>query len=306
MSTRRPALIIHGGCGTYELSDPVELEHRRDQEKGLAAVIETCWGLLNGGMSALDVVERATSMLEEDPSFNAGIGAAIGSDKQIELDASIMDGRTLDCGAVSGLLNMPNAVAVARRVMERTKHVYLSGPGANQFARAEGFAPLPAEKFYTPYQLYWWEKLAADVPDASAKGTVGAVAVDLKGDVAAATSTGGMTRKLPGRVGDSPIIGAGTYASNRLGGASATGWGEQIMKVVLCKTALDLLEYSRLGAQEACEAAIGRLGELKNGLGGIILIDANGNVGAAANERYLPRAYMSAGAAAPRVEFDLG
>lgn len=303
---RAPAIIVHGGCGTYDINEKIEKEHQEAQQIALDKVIAESWRMLEGGATAMDSVERAVNMLEEDPAFNAGIGAAIGSDKQIELDASIMDGSNLDCGAVCGLRDIPFAVSVARRVMEQTRHVFLGGDGANAFAAAQGFERIPTERFYTDYQLYWWEKLATVDKDESAKGTVGAVAMDLSGNIAAATSTGGMTRKLPGRIGDSPLIGAGAYADNSLGGASATGYGEQIIKVVLCKTALDLIEYTGVSAQSACEAAIGRLGTLPDGYGGIILIDRNGAVGSWANEKYLPRAYMSRYQDSPVVRFDFG
>lgn len=300
----KPALIVHGGCGTYDIEEPLERDHQAAQSAGLERVISEGWRMLSAGSSAFDVAESVVNMLEDDPSFNAGIGAAIGSDKQIELDASIMDGSNLRCGAVCGLRNIPRAVSVARRVMEVTRHVFLGGEGANRFAEGQGFEHLPAERFYTDYQLYWWEKLAGGSRDRSAKGTVGAVALDAKGSIAAATSTGGMTRKLPGRIGDSPLIGAGCYADNQIGGASATGYGEQIIRVVLCKSALDLIEYKGLGAQAACEAGIAKLALLPDGLGGIIMIDRNGAIGAHSNERYLPRAYMSAAHSAPVVRFD--
>lgn len=304
---RGPALIIHGGCGTYDLNEPLEYEHQQQQRTALGRIIAEGWHLLTQGMAAIDAAEKVANLLEDDPAFNAGIGAAIGSEMQIELDASIMDGRDLRCGAVAGLLCIPRAASVARRVMDHTGHVFLCAQGADAFAAAQGFHKIPAEQFYTPYQLHWWRKIKAwrEAARAQAKGTIGVVAMDQDGNVAAATSTGGMSCKMPGRVGDSSIIGAGTYAENGVGGASATGYGEQIIKVALTKTALDMIRYQGCSAQAACEHAIRTLSKLKDGLAGIILIDNTAEIGAWCNETYLPRAFMSARMREPVVAFEM-
>ena len=304
-----PALILHGGCGTYDEREPIERHHQAEQVAGMSRAIEEGWKMLSLGASAVDTVERVVNLLEECPAFNAGIGSAIGSDMQIEVDASIMNGRDLACGAVAGLSCIPNAISIARRVMDQSPCVFLAGAGADEFAERENFSKLPVEKFYTDYSLHWWNKLGAwrrvdeTVPEPGSKGTVGAVALDRHGDIAAATSTGGVTRKPRGRVGDSPIIGAGTYADNRFGGGSATGCGEQIIKVSLTKTAIDLVRFRNASAQEACDEMITELGTLTKGKGGIIFIDPLGRVGASCNEKFMARAYMTAALKAPVVGF---
>lgn len=302
------SLIMHGGTGTYDPNEPYEAKHQAEQREGLQEAVRVGWEFLNKGGRALDAVERVVNMLEECPAFNAGIGAALGKDKQIDLDASIMDGRDRSCGAVAGLDGYVQAISVARRVMTETKHVFLAGRGANEFAKAQGFQWLPPDKFQTDYQLYCWNQAfgAASRPNQRYE-TVGAVARDSHGDVAAGTSTGGMTGKQLGRVGDTPLIGPGTYADNKLGGASCTGQGEEIIKVTLAKSALDLIRYEKKSAQAACEAMVEIIGKsARAGRAGIILIDPEGNVAAYSNERFLPRAYMSTGMSAPRVEFEVG
>ncbi len=271
----------------------------------MPSIIQEGWELLTTGASAIDVAERLINLLELNPSFNAGIGGAIGQDGLVSLDASIMDGDTLAAGAVTGLLGYPNAISVARAVMERTPHVFLSGEGANEFAASLGLVRLDAKDLQTPYQIHLWNTFSttqsSPLPP-PAKGTVGAVVRDASGTIVAATSTGGMTRKMKGRVGDSPIIGAGTYADSRLGGVSCTGYGEQILRIVLAKTVLDLVELRGLSISDAIHEALLKMKHLPNGLGGLIAIDSEGTIAFAGNETHMSRAYMSDSMDAPKVE----
>lgn len=308
MNKNKYSIIIHGGCGTFDQGDRIEEEHQKQQKKGLYKIIGNAWDLIEKGQDAIDIVEKTIQLFEDDPSFNAGIGAAIGKDKQIELDASIMDGKNLDCGAVAGVTGYKNPILIARKVLDLTPHAFLIGAGANEFAKKNHFKKTPIQNFYTPYQLYWWKNIKNGQygkKNKQTKGTVGVVVRDKKGNIAAGTSTGGLTNKMKGRVGDSPLIGAGTYADNRYGGASATGYGEQIIKISMTKFAVDVIRFRKVKAQEASEMAINELGRLKNGKGGIIILDKDGNIGAYTNEKFLPRAYMSNTMHNPKVVFEV-
>jgi beta-aspartyl-peptidase (threonine type) len=302
----KAGIIIHGGTGSYDINDPIEAQHQQDQRAGLTRIIDQAWKELLAGMAAIDLVERIVNQLEDCPVFNAGIGAALGNNMEVELDASIMDGRNLQAGAVAGLESVPHAISVARRVLRETKHVLLTGKGLNDFVLQHGFARLPKDAFITEYQLQKWKKTKHYGERATRLETVGAVVRDLSGNIAAGTSTGGVTRKLAGRVGDSPLIGAGTYADNQLGGVSCTGYGEQIIKVVMAKSALDILSYTGCSAQAACEAVVCRLSKLELGFGGLIMIDPQGNFGAFSNETFLARAYRSSDMPEPVVAFEVG
>jgi len=190
--------------------------------------------------------------------------------------------------------------------MEKTGHVFLAGPGATEFAADNGFSIRPNEDFITPYQEHWYNLLQTQKAEHRvAKGTVGAVALDINGNIASATSTGGLTLKMSGRVGDSPMIGAGNYCENGLGGASSTGWGEQMIKVALCHSAIEAIRYQSVSAQEACEIAIARLAKLERGFGGIIMLDAKGRIGAFTNEQFLPRAFAFGEMTEPIVKLEM-
>lgn len=297
------SIIIHGGCSSYDLSFTLDVEHLASQQQAMSPIIEEGWSLLKSGASALDVAERLVNLLELSPYFNAGIGGAIGEDGVVSLDASIMNGDTLAAGAVAGLIGYPRAVSAARGVMERSPHVFLIGDGASEFAGSMALERIEPKEFHTPYQLHWWNKLTSFSSDtAPSKGTVGAVVRDAQGTIVAATSTGGMTRKLKGRVGDSPIIGAGTYADSRVGGVSCTGYGEQILRSALAKTVVDLVEFKGIPITQAVKEALARMQQLKNGLGGLIALDAEGNIAFAGNESHMSRAYMSDSMNEPVVE----
>ena len=286
------SLIVHGGA--WEIPDSEVQAHLDGVDKAL----RRGWDQLKEGNRALDVVEDVVAILEDDPTFDAGRGSILNTDGSVEMDASIMDGRTLDAGAVAALCNFPNPIRIARRVLEKTEHVLLAGPGCEAFARKEGFVSVPIEKLLTSRELKRLESLIRDrqfeTPRAfgKKKGTVGAVAMDRHGDIAAATSTGGSPRKLPGRVGDSPLIGCGTYAENAVGGVSCTGWGEAIIKVGLARHVAELMRQDET-AQDAAVQAIATLKNRVDGLGGVICIDAFGRIGWAFNTPRMARGYMT-------------
>jgi beta-aspartyl-peptidase (threonine type) len=286
----KPAIIVHGGA--WSIPD----EYDNDHIQGVYHAVADIYPHLKNGMSALDAVEFAVKNLEADPTFDAGRGAFLNAIGEIELDAIIADGATLNFGAVAAVQNILHPVSLARLVMERTEHTFLVGTGAQLFARKNGIPELRTEVLLTPRELEFYEQIKNDPEFYSHKpfepkpnGTVGAVAIDVAGNLAAATSTGGTPRKHPGRVGDSPIIGAGAYADNKLGAASATGWGESIMKILISKTACDLIQFH--SAKVAAEMAVNLLRERVNGWGGIILIDRNGNIGFAHNTTKMAFAY---------------
>jgi len=286
-----PSIIVHGGAGDY---DPGE-----KQQKGVTAAIAAGWKVLEEGGSAVDAVEAAIVVMEDDPTFRAGLGSPLTFAGEIETDASIMAG-DMSCGSVGAMTAATNPISVARLVMERTDHVMLVGPGADDFARRMG---LPSGDLKTPEKIAEYEKLRARVevgenlkfmptiqelaPELEL-GTVGAAALDAEGGIAAGTSTGGLTMKLPGRIGDSAIIGAGTYA-NSFGGVSATGHGEPIIRHVFAKAAADAIGSA--GVREALDTVI----EIGNGHDvrfGIIGVEENGAVAPAFSTRAMAWASM--------------
>jgi L-asparaginase / beta-aspartyl-peptidase len=290
MPTNTPKLIVHGGA--WNIPAEQEAAHLR----GVRAAVEAVYPRLLAGLSALDAVEAAVNILEEDPTFDAGRGAFLNENGAIELDALIMDGRDLNFGAVAALPNILHPVSVARQVMEQTEHCFLVGPGALAFARRIGFSDLPPEALLTERELAYFEQIKSDPGFRShhpfqpqPSDTVGAAALDGWGNLAAATSTGGTPRKLAGRVGDSPIVGAGAYADNRTGAVSATGWGESIMKVLLSKTACDA--FGSMAAMAAAKHSIRLLAERVEGLGGLIGISAQGSFAFAHNTPKMAFAY---------------
>lgn len=286
-----PKLIVHGGA--WDIPDQYVEAH----VNGVRSAVEKIHPLLLEGMSALEAVEKAVNILEEDPTFDAGRGAFLNARGEIELDAMIMDGRSLDFGAVAALRDLLNPISVARKVMDAKDFRMLAGPGAQEFARNHGFRELPPEELLTERELRLFETIRND-PDFkpidafsgnTPSDTVGAVALDRNGNLACATSTGGTPRKHPGRVGDSPIIGSGGYADNESGAASSTGYGESIMRVVLCKTACDRLEH--MDAMQSASSVMETLEQRGKGYGGIILIDPKGNYGFAHNTPRMAFAY---------------
>jgi beta-aspartyl-peptidase (threonine type) len=242
-------------------------------------------------------VQAAIMAMEDDPAFDAGYGSVLNREGIVEMDASIMDGRTLDVGAVAGIQHVKNVIVLARRVME-SEHTFLIGRGAEQFAQAHNLTLVENETLRAPAAIAEWQKFCANPPAphlaryVEPKGTVGCVAVDHTGNIVAGTSTGGMAFKPAGRVGDSPIIGAGTYADDMLGGASSTGWGEAITRVVMAKFAVDALANDRT-PNDAAHAAIEYLARRVGGTGGIILADRLGRVGLAFNTPKMARAWIT-------------
>lgn len=259
-----PALIVHGGA--WAIPDHLVGRCRA----GCLAALEVGWAVLHAGGTALDAACAAVRTLEDDPTFNAGTGSSVNTDGVVETDASVMIGDRMQAGAIAALQDIRHPVDVARSVMERTPHVLLVGDGALAFALEQGFERLPAGVLAGP-------RRRSDL--AGAGDTVGAVAVDRSGGIASATSTGGTPDKMPGRVGDSPLIGAGTFAAPT-GGASATGWGEVIIRSVMSLRAVDALAGGA-DAQAAAEAAVAAANELKEQGAGVIVADRHGGVGQA-------------------------
>lgn len=274
----RPVIVVHGGAGTYGAG-----QHPTYVAACRRAAI-AAWDVLVGGGSALDAVETAVRSLEDDPTVDAGRGSYFNRLGVAQMDAIIMDGRSLNFGAVAAVEGVLHPISLARAVMERSEHSFIVGRGAEEFARSLGIA------FAAPGELLG----KAGEPDApgAPTDTVGAVALDLNGDFAVATSTGGIADKWPGRVGDSPLVGCGGYADNLTGAASATGVGEMLMRIVTTKTACDMLGCG-MSAQDAAAAVIRLLAERTGGEGGIILIDREGRVGVAHNSRDMAHAYIS-------------
>ena len=292
---RVPAIVVHGGAG----ADPSQAPEFR---QGVRAAVLAGWRVLAAGGGALDAVEGAVRALEDDPRFNAGRGSVLTRDGTIETDASIMEGDRLQCGAVAALPGIvANPVAVARKVLESRQRVLLVAHGALAFARSVGIPECDPASLVTDRQRKRHAELAR-TPTSPGGGTVGAVALDRSGTIAAATSTGGTPGKLPGRVGDSALIGCGTYADSSLGGVSCTGDGEAIIRVVLGHRALRYLKDAD-DPDYAAKVAVDLLVEEGVGQGGLILIDWRGRPGYATSTRLMPVAIMSPALDEPRVPF---
>lgn len=282
------AIAVHGGAGPITPDDQAEASRH-----GCLLAARAGHVLLRSGASALDAVVEAVAILEDDPLFNAGTGSVLNEGGEVEMDASVMEGEQLRAGAVALVRTVKNPIRLARAVMERTQHVFLAGGGARALAQEAGLQEQDPRAFVVPRMAARWErerlKRQALPP---APGTVGAVALDVNGHVAAATSTGGTSFKKRGRIGDTPLIGCGTYADDRLGAASATGHGESIIRVVLAKAACDAIEEG-LSAERAAAAAISRL-ERVRGAAGLILVDRQGGIGLACNTERMARAWIDA------------
>jgi beta-aspartyl-peptidase (threonine type) len=275
------AIVVHGGAGAWELgSKRIRVGRTACNEAALAG-----HAVLKEGGSALDAVETAVHILEDCPALDAGRGSYLNKLGEVEMDALIMDGSTLNMGAVAAVQRVRYPISLARRVMTDTEHAFLVGPGADAFAAQIGFPRCDVADLVVNSDDEY-----EDVPGPLGD-TVGAVAIDVNGNVASATSTGGTRQKMPGRVGDSPLVGSGGYADNWTAAVGATGQGEAIMKVVLSKRVCDLVGDG-LSAQAACEAAIRLLEERVGGECGLIAIDAQGQVGVARNTRAMPFAYV--------------
>lgn len=286
----RYALVVHGGAGVITRED-LTPEQEAAVRAALGDALEAGEAILRADGSALDAVTAAVRSLEDSPWFNAGRGSVLNREGHCEMDASIMEGATRRAGAVSGVREVRNPVLAARAVMERSAHVFLAGPGADAFARQEGLELAPPEYFVTEARRKQWRRIVDQLRTAApqaplwplerksdALGTVGAVAADRAGHVAAATSTGGLAGKLPGRVGDSPVIGAGTYADDATCAVSATGHGEFFLRAVVAHDVAARMRYRGLTVEAAAREVV--WGELvaSGGEGGVIAVDRGGRV----------------------------
>ena len=287
----KPSLVVHGGA--WDIPDRLVQSSIRGCERAAQVGFEA----LASGSSAIDAVVEAVASMEDDPAFNAGFGAVLNQSGMVELDAIVMEGTTMKSGAVAALQSNRNPVRVARMMLGSTEYSLLVGDGALAYADEQGFARCSVEDLLVGRELEDYRDflrtgiMRTREHFAGQADTVGACAIDDQGHVACATSTGGIPRKHPGRVGDSPIVGSGGYADDCVGASSATGWGEQIMSVVLSKTALDLREAA-MNPNEACRAAIALLEERVAGLGGVIMVDPEGRVGTYHNTPRMAFAYI--------------
>jgi beta-aspartyl-peptidase (threonine type) len=282
----QPVLVVHGGA--WAMPDDVVAAHERGVRNAMAAG----WKVLEAGGSALNAVESAVVVLEEDDTFDAGRGSFLTRDGRVQMDALIMDGATMRAGGVGAVERVRSAIKLSRLVLDKSPHVYFVGEGAERFAVEHGMELIDNRELVIEREVTrlkeFQEKAAAGGKDTTFAGpeishdTVGAVAMDVNGDIAGATSTGGTLNKEPGRVGDSSLIGCGCYADNLSAAASCTGWGEPIMKLVLAKSAADQVAMGK-DPQTAAEESIAQLKNRLNGHGGIILLDANGRFGIAHN-----------------------
>jgi beta-aspartyl-peptidase (threonine type) len=292
------AIAIHGGAGTLprtEMTPETEAQYRAD----LALALDAGYAVLAQGASSLDAVVAAVKVLEDSPLFNAGRGAVFTHDGINELDAAIMDGATLKAGAVAGLRHVRNPIELARRVMDKSPHVMMIGEGAEEFALEQGITLVPRDYFHTDRRWQQLERARRGDQQAASSinyfGTVGAVALDSHGNLAAATSTGGMTNKKFGRVGDSPIIGAGTYASNSTCATSATGHGEYFMRAVVGHDISALMEYRGMKLADAAKLVVQDKLLALGGEGGVIAVDGKGNIALEFNSEGMFRGARTSG-----------
>ena len=288
------AIAIHGGAGTLS-SAQLNPESDRIYRAGLEAAVRAGFEVLDKGGSSLDAVTVAVQALEDDPLFNAGRGSVLSANGVHELDASIMDGRDLSAGAVTGVRNVRNPIVLARLVMERSPHVMLAGEGAEEFALQQGLEPVQNSYFTTERRQRELELLLEGKKAAGREalmGTVGAVALDAHGNIAAATSTGGMTGKKWGRIGDSPIIGAGTYAANDCCAVSATGHGEFFIRAAVAHEIAALMRYEGLDVLAAADEVVMQQLVRMGGSGGVIAVGRDGRIAMPFNSEGMLRAAM--------------
>jgi L-asparaginase / beta-aspartyl-peptidase len=303
-------LVIHGGAGTL-LRENMSAEMEAAYQGALVFALQTGYDVLKKGGTSLDAVEATVRTMEDNPLFNAGKGAVFTNEGRNELDAAIMDGKNLAAGAVASVTTIRNPISAARKVMENSPHVMMIGAGAEKFAQQQGLDIVPNTYFYTEdrWQGLLRAKRADSIKAAGEKkssglrqpenrdekyGTVGAVALDSYGNLAAATSTGGMTNKKFGRVGDAPIIGAGTYANNNTCAVSCTGWGEFFIRLSVAKSVSDLMEYKGLSVNDAANEMIMNKVPALGGDGGLIALDRQGNFTMPFNTSGMYRGYIRA------------
>ena len=287
------AIVIHGGAGVMS-EERMSKEQQNEYKATLNEALELGKKMLKEGAVATDVVVRVINVLEDSPLFNAGKGAVFTHDEKVELDASIMDGKTLNAGAVAGVRDIKNPINAAREVMVNSEHVFLSGKGASEFAKKQGLEMVRNKYFYTDARRESLMKLKKQERERNQKdnmGTVGCAVLDSHGNICAGTSTGGMTNKKYGRIGDAPVIGAGTYANNKTCAVSCTGHGEYYIRLGFARDISALMEYKNMNVSEACREEIRKLTEL-NGTGGVIALDANGNIAMEFNTSGMFRGYI--------------
>jgi beta-aspartyl-peptidase (threonine type) len=290
-------LVIHGGAGgTAGQKMPEEVQQQYTAM--MTEVLKAGAAVLSGGGTSMDAVETCIRMMEDSPLFNAGKGAVFTEEGKNEMDASIMDGKTLKAGAVAGVSTIKNPISAARAVMEKSKHVLLIDGGAEKFAKEQGLEIVPASYFYTKkrwdeFQKIHSEELNAKPDSVKSHGTVGAVALDSHGNLAAGTSTGGMTNKMKGRIGDSPIIGAGTYADNNTCAVSCTGHGEYFIRNVVAYDIAARMEYKGQSLQDAAGDVVNKKLKSQGAEGGLIAVDQNGNIAMPFNTALMFRGSIS-------------
>jgi beta-aspartyl-peptidase (threonine type) len=303
MKTKKIGLAIHGGAGTIERSKMTP-EKEREYRTGLERALTAGYEILKRGGSSLDATEAAVRVLEDDSHFNAGRGSVFTSAGTNEMDAAIMDGKTLEAGAVGSVQHIKNPIGLARLVMEKSPHVMLDCAGAEAFANENGIELVDQKYFFTQERWDALQKMKGAeknrasgdgksfiITDQDRHGTVGAVALDKDGNLAAATSTGGTTNKLPGRIGDTPIIGAGTFANNQTCAVSCTGDGEYFIRAAAAHEVSALMKYGGMKLQGAAQAALDIVKEL-GGTGGLIAIDRNGDIALPFNTNGMYRGYV--------------
>jgi beta-aspartyl-peptidase (threonine type) len=300
------AIVIHGGAGTI-LKKNMTPEKEAAYKAKLSEAIKVGHTILKNGGSSLDAVEKTIHVLENSPLFNAGKGAVFTNAGVNELDASIMDGATLNTGAVAGVKDIKNPISAAKKVMTHSGHVMLSGAGASEFAKEQGLEIVDPAYFFTERRFQSLQRAIKRAQKKEAKktafydediknnkfGTVGCVALDKNGNIAAGTSTGGMTNKRWNRIGDTPIIGAGTYANNATCGVSSTGWGEYFIRGMVAYDVAALMEYKGVTLQEATQEVIQKKLTKLGGTGGIVALDKNGNMQFEFNTAGMYRASMN-------------
>jgi beta-aspartyl-peptidase (threonine type) len=294
------SIVIHGGAGTL-VKGLMTPELETEYKEALRFALEAGYSILEKGGNAIDAVETAVNLLENTPLFNAGKGSVFTAEGTHEMDAAIMNGKDLQAGAVSLITGIKNPISLARDVMEKSYHVFLAGEGAMQFAKSNGYILEDEDYFYDEVRYQQWQgikdsegfQLDHSVKKDGKFGTVGAVACDQYGDIAAATSTGGMTNKKWGRVGDSPMIGAGNYANNKTCAVSCTGSGEFFIRGVVAYDVSCLMEYKGMSLQEAASEVINKRVLSLGGDGGLIAVDAKGNVAMPFNTEGMYRAFKT-------------
>lgn len=285
-------IVIHGGAGTI-LKKDMSPEKEKEYTEKLSEALSVGYKILESGGSSLDAVELTIKIMEDSPLFNAGKGAVFTNAGTNELDASIMNGKTLAAGAVAGIKHVKNPISLARKVMENSPHVMMVGEGAETFAKEQNLEIVDQSYFFTKERWESLQKAKQEEEKLKEKhGTVGAVAIDIYGNISAGTSTGGMTNKKWGRVGDSPVIGAGTYANNNTCGVSATGHGEYFIRLGVAKDISALMEYKGMGLTSAAEEVIFKKLTALGGTGGIVALDKDLNVAMIFNTDGMYRGYF--------------